>query len=224
MPNTNNKKRGATVDLILGDKELKKVPQGIDLYTCLEILYLNNNPITKLTGLAMNFRIRFLDMSSCKLTTLVGSDLPKLKNLETLILRGNAIGDIKRQTEVFQCLPSLARLEVANNPMACEEDADLYLIALLPKLSILDCHSITGPVRQKANEKCKMNNWIAKDVKEEDPMRDKLVDPVGLRNTAKPKKIVFQKRCSYRRKPISRSELSESIRVCQQTELKERGR
>merc|ERR1712166_1679470 len=81
MPNTNNKKRGATVDLILGDKELKKVPQGIDLYTCLEILYLNNNPITKLTGLAMNFRIRFLDMSSCKLTTLVGSDLPKLKYL-----------------------------------------------------------------------------------------------------------------------------------------------
>ena len=37
MPNTNNKKRGATVDLILGDKELKKVPQGIDLYTCLEV-------------------------------------------------------------------------------------------------------------------------------------------------------------------------------------------
>lgn len=154
----------------------------------------------------MNFRIRFLDMSSCKLTTLVGSDLPKLKNLETLILRGNDIGDIKRQTEVFQCLPSMSRLEIANNPMACEEDADLYLIALLPKLSILDCHSVTGPVRQKANEKCKMNNWIAKDVKEEDPMRDKLVDPVGLRTTAKPTKIVFQKRCSYRRKPISRRE------------------
>ena len=37
-------------------------------------------------------------------------------------------------------------------------------------------------------------------------MRDKLVDPVGLRTTAKPKKIVFQKRCSYRRKPISRRE------------------
>ena len=37
MPNMNNKKRGATVDLILGDKELKKVPQGIDLYTCLEV-------------------------------------------------------------------------------------------------------------------------------------------------------------------------------------------
>ena len=35
-----------------------------------------------------------------------------------------------------QCLPSMSRLEIANNPMACEEDADLYLIALLPKVLV----------------------------------------------------------------------------------------
>ena len=54
-------------------------------------------------------------MSSCKLTTLVGSDLPKLKNLETLILRGNDIGDIKRQTEVFQVW--MTRFECSNNTL-----------------------------------------------------------------------------------------------------------
>ena len=54
-------------------------------------------------------------------------------------------------------------------------------------------------------------------------MRDKLVDPVGLRNTAKPKKIVFQKRCSYRRKPISRRERLKPTKCEQDAEHKARG-
>lgn len=200
MPNTNNKKRGACVELTLGEMNLKKVPEGIDLYPCLEILYLNNNPIRKVVGLMHNFRIRFLDMSFCKLTTLVNSDICALKNLQTLILRGNDIADIKAQTKVLQTLPCMDRLEVADNPIACEQDATQYLIALLPKLAVLDCHSVEPVAREVANQKCRALNWIVQEeADEESPQKGK------TKKKRKPLTLAFNKRCTYRRRPISRS-------------------
>jgi len=199
MNNMNNKKRGACVELTLGEMNLKKVPEGIDLYPCLEVLYLNNNPIRKVVGLMHNFRIRFLDMSFCKLTTLVGSDICALKNLQTLILRGNDIADIKAQTRVLQGLPCMDRLEVADNPMAYEQDATQYLIALLPKLAVLDCHSVEPVAREVANQKCRALNWVVQEADADSPQKGK------KKKKGQPLTLAFNKRCTYRRRPISRS-------------------
>lgn len=66
------------------------------------MLYLNNNRIRSIRNLSTNFRLNFLDLGNNKISTLVGSDLPCLRNLETLILRGNEVGDIVTQTKVLE--------------------------------------------------------------------------------------------------------------------------
>lgn len=169
-PGMSRKKRGLTKELILGDTGLKKIPEGLDQYGDLEVLYLDHNKIRKLKGLMANFRLRFLDLAKNSLTTLVGSDITSLGNLETLILRGNEIGDIKTQAKELAILPCLRRLEIQDNPMANESDARLYLIAMLPRLETLDCHGITPAERITASKMAKEKGWLkAEEVVKLDP-------------------------------------------------------
>jgi len=160
-PGMNRKKRERTFELILGEKGLKKIPEGLGQYVGLEVLYLNHNKIRHIQNLSENFVINFLDLTNNKIESLVGSDLACLTNLATLILRNNQVGNIKIQTKELQMLPSLRRLELQNNPMANESDARFYLIAMLPKLEILDSHSITRAERMSAEKMAKEQGWKA---------------------------------------------------------------
>ena len=90
----------------------------------LEVLWLNDNKLSKLKGLEHNFRLKQLYLHNNRLATITNASccLPKLHHLELLQLENNLLQDLKATLKVLQGLPFLTHLYLAGNPLANEHN------------------------------------------------------------------------------------------------------
>jgi Leucine-rich repeat (LRR) protein len=122
--------------------------------------------ITKISGLESCFRLKRLQAQNNKVTKL-GEGIRALQFLEILALSGNRVRDLKDLLEDLRFLPCLLELglhapgcccchksanswllgtDLGGNPVIEEDKFRLYVIAVSPKLQVLNCKSTNSPV------------------------------------------------------------------------------
>ena len=118
----------------------------------LEVLWLNDNKLSKLKGLEHNFRLKQLYLHNNRLATITNASccLPKLHHLELLQLENNLLQDLKATLKVLQGLPFLTHLYLAGNPLANEHNYRASIIYALPQLELLDSSIVTTAEREAA--------------------------------------------------------------------------
>jgi len=140
--------------------------RGFEDFPCLEVLWMQENDITSLNHLDNNFRLKSLYLSGNRISTLEGSSLKNLPNLEVLFLANNQITDLGIQLREVQQLPFLQQLELLGNPVAEETNYRQQVIHRIPSLKVLDRHVITSLERVLAAQMARHEGW---DVKPEAP-------------------------------------------------------
>lgn len=135
--------------------------QGMEDFPSVEVLYINGNNVKQLTGLKANYRLQLIEASDNAITTLEGSDLTSLSNLQELRLSNNHLCDLKAQCKVLSFLPCLRNVQLKGNPCFNEADARFYIIAMVPQLETIDRASITPQERREAEKKALEQGWKA---------------------------------------------------------------
>ena len=118
----------------------------------LEVLWLNDNLLSKLQGLDHNFRLKHLYLHNNSITTLCNASccITKLRHLETLQLQGNQLQDLKATLNVLSHLHYLRKLGLSRNPLALEGSYREATIFAIPSLQFLDSSVVTPMERQAA--------------------------------------------------------------------------
>ena len=106
------------VELFMAGRGIEKI-RGFENFVNLEVLWLNNNKITKLNNLANNFRIKFLYAHDNNIRTLFG-DIEEFKFLTMMTLFNNDITDLDKQLEILSKFQYLEQLDMYGNPVAGE--------------------------------------------------------------------------------------------------------
>ncbi len=75
----------------------------------LEVIWLNQNQLTKIQNLDNNFRVKQLYLQDNKIRTLEGS-ISIMKHLETLIVSNNELRDLQKNLEFLEDFPYLKQL------------------------------------------------------------------------------------------------------------------
>ena len=111
----------------------------------LEVLWLNDNKLSKVKGLEDNFRLKHLYLHNNRIASLVNSSccLKELKHLETLQLQGNMLQDLQATLKVLVKLTSLRQLNMQGNPLTNEQSYREWVIYTLPWLEVLDNFGVT---------------------------------------------------------------------------------
>lgn len=114
-------------------------------FPSLEILWLNDNKLTKLKGLEANFRIKHLFLHNNAIATVCNASccLLQLRHLETLQLANNQLQDLKSTLNVISQLPFLKKLQLAGNPLEAEASYRDAIIFAVPTLEQLDSAMVT---------------------------------------------------------------------------------
>ncbi|OQS07146.1 hypothetical protein THRCLA_00834 [Thraustotheca clavata] len=137
--------------------ELVMAKRGIDVldnfeaFVSLEVLWINDNNIEKLTGLDACFRIKSLYGQNNRITTVEGS-LLNFTFLRELRLFNNRIQDLHATLRTLSKLHHLHDLDLFGNPLAEEENYRLHVIAAIPSLEVFDRHVITPEERIAAKK------------------------------------------------------------------------
>jgi len=158
LPRFNHKYLGETVELHMAGRGIHKI-RSFEKFPCLEVLWLQDNEITTLNHLDDNFRLKNLYMSGNKLTTLEGSSLRFLPNLELLHLADNQITDLSIQLRELQAMPFLKQLELLGNPVAEETNYRAQVLFHMPSIKVLDRHVVTAIERVLAQNLAKEHGW-----------------------------------------------------------------
>jgi len=118
----------------------------------LEVLWLNDNRLSKLKGLDANFRIKHLYLHNNSITTVCDAScsLSKLRHLETLQLACNQLQDLKASLAILSKLPFLKKLQLHGNPLSLESSYRAAVIFAIPTLKQLDSALISDVERQAA--------------------------------------------------------------------------
>ncbi|CAK9109728.1 Leucine-rich repeat-containing protein 72 [Durusdinium trenchii] len=133
-------------ELYMANKSIEEL-QGFARFVNLEVLWLNNNELRRISHLDSNFRIKSLYAHNNKLTTVAGS-ISKFKFIETLHLFNNKISNLEKCLAVLSRLNHLRTLDLFNNPVAQEENYRLRVICAMPdSLEVLDRHKVTPEER-----------------------------------------------------------------------------
>ena len=135
-------------ELHLGKRGIDLIA-GFETLVNLEILWLNDNRLTRIAGLDANLRIRRLYVHNNAVSSLKGS-LQHFKFLQVLDLANNHLHDLERVLGLLGQFNFLEDLTLKGNPCCEEEDYRLRVITALPSLHILDCHVIKDSERRKA--------------------------------------------------------------------------
>ena len=118
----------------------------------LEVLWLNDNKLSKLKGL----ETQFPPQAAVPPQQPARDDhervvLPaELHHLELLQLENNLLQDLKATLKVLQGLPFLTHLYLAGNPLANEHNYRASIIYALPQLELLDSSIVTTAEREAA--------------------------------------------------------------------------
>ncbi|WIA28063.1 hypothetical protein OEZ86_010648 [Tetradesmus obliquus] len=135
-------------ELYLGGKGIEQLA-GFERLTNLEVLWLNDNKLTAITGLNSNMRIKQLYAHNNAICTLKGS-LLRLKFLTDLDLSHNQLRDLRKLLQGLARLRFLQQLNLQGNRCCEEPDYRLLLIHVMPSLMVLDHHQVTPAERLQA--------------------------------------------------------------------------
>lgn len=147
---SNSKYVKECTELHLGDKGFEKLA-GFERLINLEVLWVNGNKLTSVSGLDDNFRIRRLYAMDNKISTLKGS-LRKFVFLELLDLTNNNLRNLAKLLSTLTHFKFLRYLELRGNPCCEEPDYRLQVIHAVPSLHVLDLHVVTPAERTCAEE------------------------------------------------------------------------
>lgn len=119
--------------------------EALGRFKTLEVMWLNDNKLSKLKGLEDNFRLKHLYLHNNRIASLVNSSccLKELRHLETLQLQGNMLQDLQATLKVLQKLTSLRQLNMQGNPLTNEQSYRAWVVYSLPWLDILDNFRVT---------------------------------------------------------------------------------
>ena len=119
--------------------------ESLGRFKTLEVLWLNDNKLSKVKGLEDNFRLKHLYLHNNRIASLVNSSccLKELKHLETLQLSGNMLQDLQATLKVLVKLTSLRQLNMQGNPLTNEQSYREWVIYTLPWLEVLDNFGVT---------------------------------------------------------------------------------
>eukprot|EP00501_MAST-03F_sp_TOSAG23-6_P002147 GSMAST32.ASY1.ANO1.2245.1 assembled CDS len=123
--------------------------RNFEPFTNLEVLWLNDNRIRKLSGLDSNIRIKRLYLHNNCITSLRGS-LKCFTFLNVLTLQNNNLKNLKLCLEYLVKCRYLKQLDMQENPVAAENNYRLIVIGAMPWLEVFDSTVITDFERQEA--------------------------------------------------------------------------
>ena len=127
----------------LGVEKLDR--EALGRFKTLEVLWLNDNKLSKLKGVEDNFRLKHLYLHNNRIPSLTNSSccLKELRHLQTLQLQGNMLQDLQATLKVLQRLTSLRQLNMQGNPLTNEQSYRAHVVHQLPWLELLDNFSVT---------------------------------------------------------------------------------
>ncbi|KDO26500.1 hypothetical protein SPRG_07903, partial [Saprolegnia parasitica CBS 223.65] len=137
-------------ELVLAHREID-VLGNFEPFVSLEVLWINDNNIEKLTGLDTCFRIKYLFAQNNRISTVDGS-LLHFTFLRELRLFNNRLQDLHATLRTLSKLLHLHDLDLFGNPLAEEENYRLHVIAAIPSLEVFDRHVITPDERIAAKK------------------------------------------------------------------------
>lgn len=112
-------------------------------------LDLSDNEIRKLECMAVLPRTKMLLFSNNQINRIAENLGRAFPNLEHLVLTNNRFTTLK-ELEPLAMLPSLKMLSMVDNPVTKQQHYRAFLIAMLPKLRVLDFQKVKPAERQAA--------------------------------------------------------------------------
>jgi hypothetical protein len=113
----------------LSDRGLNAL-EKFDQFPNLEEIWLNNNKLEDLEGIATNFRCKKVLCQNNQVTTIDG--LKKFKFLEVLLLGDNKLRDLDKFLVSLTKFAFLQQLDLFGNPLAEEPDYRMKIVYLMP--------------------------------------------------------------------------------------------
>lgn len=116
-----------------------------------DVIDLTGNELVELAGLPpASHKLRVLLLANNNITTI--SDIQDLPNLSTIALTNNKVASF-RDILGLAHLPSLTNLSLVGNPVSGLEHYRIFVIWLLPSLTVLDFQKVKQAERQQGSEK-----------------------------------------------------------------------
>jgi len=148
LPKRNQKYASECIEAYLADRDAEELSDNFQRFPNLEVVWFNQNRLTRLENLETNFRIREVYVQDNSLVSLMG--LKSCKFLRVLLASNNQIRNLEKQLAFLSRFHFLKKLELFGNPIADEPECRLRLIYHLPQVELLDCAAVKGPERIKA--------------------------------------------------------------------------
>ena len=123
-------------EMFLAGRGIEKL-RGFETFVNIEVLWLQNNQLTKINNLDDNFRIKYLYVHDNRIRTLNGS-LRHFKFLTELTLFNNELADLDKQLDILCRFQYLKKLDMYGCPVAEEKFYRLRVIYAIPSVDILD--------------------------------------------------------------------------------------
>lgn len=150
LPQKTEKYANMATELHMGRKGISEL-WGLESFTNLHTLWLNDNELNSLEGLDRNIRLLHLHCHGNNITSILET-LQHLKFLTNLTLNENQLTDIEEVISELRHLKNVQVLDLSDNPITQEDNYRLRMIAELPWLHILDKQAITNEERKKAKK------------------------------------------------------------------------
>ncbi|KAL0223457.1 hypothetical protein P9112_002847 [Eukaryota sp. TZLM1-RC] len=115
------------------------------------LIDLTDNSLRSLEGFPTLKNLEMLFLTNNRITTISPTLSDKLPNLTTIILTGNQIATVESLIPLTT-LSQLSEVSLLNNPVVSQPDYRLCVIAMLPRVKILDFVKVTTKERIAARE------------------------------------------------------------------------
>ena len=152
-------------ELHMGGRRLRSVHPNLLKFTNLEVLWLNDNKLTQVSGLLPDDSVRpsytsnegAIGLRRLKQLYLsdnciehLPSDIERMRYLEVLLLANNQLRNMEVICQKLAQLKSLTQLDLFGNPLAEESNYYLYVVHHLPSVQFFDRHEISEAERAQA--------------------------------------------------------------------------
>jgi len=146
----NRKYASECTEVHLGNLGAEAFSENFQHFGNLEVVWFNDNRLSRIENLDSNFRIREVFIQNNRLVSLAG--LHSFKFLKVLLASGNQLRNLEKQLALLSRFAFLKHLDLFDNPVAEEPDYRLRLIYHLPQVEILDRKLVKDPERIRADE------------------------------------------------------------------------
>ena len=126
--------------------------ESLGRFKTLEVLWLNDNKLSKVKGLEDNFRLKHLYLHNNRIASITTDSccIRQLAHLETLQLENNLLQNLQATLGVLRHLTSLKQLNMLGNPLNNEQDYRQHVVFQLPSLELLDNFKVTAAEKAAA--------------------------------------------------------------------------